>query len=219
MRKNIAELLGTFILVFAGTCAVAANSADGGAEGLVGIALAFGLAVLAMIYAIGDVSGAHINPAVSIGLCLARRTTLASILPYILCQFAGALLASLLVRVLFPNDPSNLGATLPGSTPLLQCFILETVTTFFLMFTILNVTTGAKEKGTTAGLAISAVVVLDIIIAGPLCGASMNPARSLGPAVVSGHFEHLWLYLAAPVVGAALAVLACDGIRERSKSA
>ena len=216
MRNNIAELLGTFMLVFSGTCAIAANTVDGGAEGLVGIALAFGLSVLAMIYAIGDVSGAHINPAVTIGLCLARRIPVATALPYIFCQCAGALLASLLVHVLFPNDPAYLGATLPGTgISLFQCFVLETVTTFFLVFVILNVTTGGKEKGIMAGIAISSVIVLDILFAGPICGASMNPARSLGPALVSGHLEHLWLYLTAPVLGAGLAVLACDLIRER----
>ncbi len=217
MKKYLAELIGTFMLVFAGTSAVATNSFDKGSVGLVGIALAFGLSVLAMISAIGDVSGAHINPAVTIGLFIARRIPAATLLPYIISQCVGAILASLLVHALFPNDATNLGATLPApGISLLQCFILEVVTTFFLLFVILNVTTGAKEKGLTAGIAISAVIMLDILFAGPICGASMNPARSFGPALISGHFENLWLYIVAPVVGAGIAGLACGAIREKA---
>lgn len=213
MRKNLAELIGTFMLVFAGTGAVVANNASNGAVTLVGIALAFGLIVTVVINSIGDVSGAHINPAVTIGLFLGRRIPFATVIPYIISQCIGAILASLLLHFLFPKD-AGLGGTIP-SGDVMQALILETVTTFFLMFAILNVTTGAKEKGLTAGIIIGSVVTLDILFAGPICGASMNPARSLGPALVSGHLESFWVYLAGPVLGAALAVPACSLIREK----
>jgi aquaporin Z len=134
------------------------------------------------------------------------------VLPYLGSQLTGALLASGLLQFLFPENKS-LGATLPTGSDL-QSFILETVLTFFLMLTILNVSTGAKEKGITAGIAVGAVIALEAMFAGPICGASMNPARSLAPALVSRHFEHLWIYLAAPPLGACAAMVACRCVRE-----
>ena len=205
-------MIGTFALVFAGTGAIVINEASGGAVTHVGIALTFGLIVLAMIYTVGDISGAHLNPAVTIGFWAARRLPSREVLPYIGSQLAGASLASGLLRFLFPEN-RLLGATLPAGSDL-QSFILETVLTFFLMLTILNVATGAKEKGITAGIAVGAVIALEAMFAGPICGASMNPARSLAPALVSRHFEHLWIYLAAPPLGACAAMLACRCVRE-----
>lgn len=205
MRRLAAELIGTFFLVFAGTGAIVINSASGGAITHVGIALTFGLVVLALIYALGDVSGAHFNPAVTLGFVVARRFPLGWAAAYIVMQVAGALLASLCLRFLFPTH-GNLGATLPAGD-VSQSFVLELLLTFFLMFVILCVTTGSKEKGEMAGIAIGAVIALEAMFAGPICGASMNPARSIGPAVVSGHLEHLWIYLAAPPAGALLAVV------------
>jgi aquaporin Z len=207
MKRLAAELLGTFALVFAGTGAVTINGVSGGVVSHVGVALTFGLVVLAMIYAVGDVSGAHLNPAVTLGFCAARRFAAGWVVPYILCQTAGAFLASGLLRVLFPEQPT-LGATLPAGSPG-QSFALEVVLTLLLMFVILSVSTGAKEKGITAGIAVGSVIALEALFAGPISGASMNPARSLSPAVVSGHLEGLWVYLAAPVVGTLLAVPAC----------
>jgi aquaporin Z len=208
LRQRIAaEFIGTFALVFAGTGAIVINQATGGAVTHVGVALTFGLVVLAMIYALGDVSGAHLNPAVTLGFVAARRFPTADALAYVASQCAGAFAASGLLRGLFPENPT-LGATLPAG-PAMQSFILEIVLTAMLMFVILNVSTGAKEKGITAGVAVGAVIALEALFAGPICGASMNPARSLAPAVVSGHLEHLWVYLAAPVLGAVLAVAAC----------
>jgi aquaporin NIP len=207
MKRFAAEAIGTFALVFAGTGAIVINDASGGAVTHVGIALTFGLVVLAMIYALGDVSGAHLNPAVTLGFWAARRFPAASVAPYLASQCVGAFAASMLLRFLFPAN-ATLGATLPAG-PAMQSFVLEIVLTAILMFVILNVSTGAKEKGATAGIAIGSVIALEAMFAGPICGASMNPARSLAPAVVSGHWEHLWLYVAAPVLGAFAAVLAC----------
>lgn len=207
MKKFAAEAIGTFALVFAGTGAIVINQASQGVITHVGIALTFGLVVLAMIYTLGEVSGAHLNPAVTLGFCASGRMPWGEALPYVASQCAGAFAASGLLRVLFPKD-ATLGATLPAGTAM-QSFILEVVLTAILMFVILNVSTGAKEKGITAGIAVGAVIALEALFAGPICGASMNPARSLAPAVVSGHLEHLWIYVLAPVLGAQLAVPAC----------
>jgi aquaporin NIP len=205
-------MIGTFALVFAGTGAIIINEVSGGSITHVGVALTFGLVVLAMIYTVGDVSGAHLNPAVTVGFWAARRLPGRDVLPYAGSQFAGALLASSLLRFLFPEN-KLLGATLPAGSEM-QSFILETVLTFLLMLTILSVSTGAKEKGVTAGIAVGAVIALEAMFAGPICGASMNPARSLAPALLSGHFEHLWIYLAAPLAGAWAAMPACRCVRE-----
>jgi aquaporin NIP len=214
MKKLFAEFLGTFGLVFAGTGAIVINHASNGAIGHAGIAITFGLIILAMIYTFGDVSGAHFNPAVTTGFAVAGRLPWRSVPGYVAAQVLGAFGASGLLRILFPAD-ATLGATLPAGTAL-QSFILEIVLTFFLMLVILSVSTGAKEKGITAGIAVGAVIALEAMFAGPICGASMNPARSLAPAVVSGHVEHLWLYFAGPVLGAILAVPACCGVRDSS---
>ncbi len=213
MRRYAAEVLGTFALVFAGTGAIVINDTQGGVVSHVGVALTFGLVVLAMIYALGDVSGAHLNPAVTLGFFVARRFEGRQVLPYILSQCVGALLASGLLRLLFPAHPT-LGATAPAG-PAVQSFVLEAVLTCLLMFVILSVSTGAKEKGLMAGVAIGSVITLEALFAGPVCGASMNPARSLAPALVALRVEYLWLYLLAPVLGAAVAVLACRCVRER----
>ena len=212
MKKYIAEFLGTFALVFAGTGAIVINDVSNHAITHVGIALTFGLVVMAMIYTVGDVSGAHLNPAVTIGFWMARRLERGLVLPYIVSQCLGGIAASALLRLLFLRH-STLGATLP-SGPAWQSFVLELVLTFLLMLVILNVSTGAKEKGITAGIAIGAVIGLEALFAGPICGASMNPARSLAPALVSAHIQSLWIYLAAPVLGAVLAVPACCAFRE-----
>lgn len=212
MKKLLAEFLGVFALVFAGTGAIVINEASGGVIGHAGIALTFGLIVLAMIYTFGDVSGAHLNPAVTVAFAAARRFPLSSVPGYIGAQIAGGLVASGLMRVLFVES-GTLGATLPSGSSS-QSFILEVVLTAILMLTILSVSIGAKEKGVTAGIAIGLLIALEAMFAGPISGASMNPARSLAPAIVSGHTEHLWVYLTAPVIGALVAVPLCIGVRE-----
>lgn len=204
MRKYIAEAIGTFALVFCGTGAIVINQETGGTVSHAGIAITFGLIVMAMIYALGNISGAHLNPAVSIAFAIAGRFPLKQVAPYIISQVAGAILASLALKLLFPAN-QLLGATLPMGSAM-QSFGLELVLSFFLMLVIINVATGSKEQGMFAGLAIGSTVLLEAMFAGPICGASMNPARSFAPALVSGHFEHLWIYLAATVAGMVIAV-------------
>src|SRR5260221_8826857 len=152
MERFAAEFLGTFALVFAGTGAIIIDNVSGGAVSHVGLGLTFGLVVLAMIYAVGDVSGAHLNPAVTLGFFVARRLNLGLVAPYVACQCGGAILASATLRMLF-GDHATLGATLPAGSNM-QSFVLESILTFFLMFVILRVSTGAKEKGITAGIAV-----------------------------------------------------------------
>jgi aquaporin NIP len=207
VNKLAAEFFGTFALVFAGTGAIVINDVTGGAVTHAGIALTFGLVVLAMIYTVGDVSGAHLNPAVTIGFFAAGRCDLSTVLSYIASQLLGGTAASLLLRFLFPQD-GTLGITQPAGS-LLQSFILEAVLTFLVMWVVLSVSSGAKEKGITAGIAVGSVIGLEAMFAGPICGASMNPARSFAPALVSMHFQNLWIYLAAPVLGALIAVPVC----------
>lgn len=211
-RWMAAEFVGTFALIFAGTGAIVVNSASGGQVTHIGIALTFGLVVLAMIYAVGDVSGAHLNPAVTLGFAFAGRFPARGVAPYILAQCAGAFAASGVLQFLFPGN-ATLGATLPAGT-VGQSFVFEVILTLLLMFVILTVATGAKERGLMAGVAVGSVVALEALFAGPICGASMNPARSLAPAAVSGQLDHVWVYLTAPVVGACLAVGVCGCIHE-----
>lgn len=204
MKKYAAEFLGTFALLFCGTGAIIINQESGGVISHVGISITFGLIVMAMIYTFGHISGAHLNPAVTIAFALAGRFPFRNILPYIVSQLVGAFLASSLLRYLFP-DNVTLGATLPSGT-VGQSFIFEAILTYFLMLVIIHVATGSKEQGMFAGIAIGSTVLLEAMFAGPICGASMNPARSLSPAIVSGHTEYLWVYIVAPIIGAALAI-------------
>jgi len=203
-RKLLAEFLGTYALVFTGTGAIVIDTLSGGAITHLGVALCFGLVVMILIDAFGDLSGAHFNPAVSLGFTFARRFPLRDLVSYISAQIAGALAASISLHLLFPAS-QTLGATFPAGSAG-QSFILELLLTLFLMLVILNVSHGAKEKGITAGIAIGATIGLEALFAGPICGASMNPARSLAPALISGHPEHLWIYLTAPIAGALAAV-------------
>jgi aquaporin Z len=213
MRKLAAEAFGTFCLVFAGTGAVVVNDASGGVVTHVGVALTFGLVVLAMIHSLGDVSGCHLNPAVTLGFWAAGRFEGRMIAPYAAAQCVGAVTASLALRAMFPDHPT-LGATLPSGTAA-QSWAMEFVLTAVLMFVILAVSTGPKEAGVLAGVAVGSVIALEALFAGPVSGASMNPARSLAPALAAWRLEHLWVYMTAPVLGAAAGVLACGLIRGR----
>jgi len=205
MKKYLSEAIGTFALVFCGTGAIIINEVSGGTVTHLGVAMTFGLIILGMIYALGDLSGAHFNPAVTIGFTVAGSFPVKNVVPYILSQSVGALLASCLLKYLFPQN-MHLGATLPSGTDL-QSFWLEIVLTYFLMFVIIRVATGSKETGIMAGIAIGSIVGLEAAFAGPICGASMNPARSLAPAIVSGDLHSIWVYVTAPFIGSVLAVL------------
>jgi aquaporin NIP len=204
MKKYLSELLGTYALVFAGTGAIVIDQQTQGSITHVGIAITFGLVVMSMIYTFGDISGAHLNPAVSIAFTVAKKFPARLLVPFIVSQLTGAVLASLTLKLLFPAN-QLLGATIPAGS-VVQSFVLEFILTFFLMLVIINVATGSKEQGLFAGLAIGSVVGLEAMFAGPVCGASMNPARSFGPAIVSGHLEFLWIYLTATTLGAIMAI-------------
>jgi aquaporin Z len=204
MKKYLAEAIATFILIFVGTGSVVVNEVSGGQVTHVGISLTWGLLVMAMIYAVGDTSGAHMNPAVTFGFWLSRRLPARAILPYLASQMAGALAASALLRMMF--HAQALGGTHPSGSAM-QSFALEIVLTAILMFVVLSVASGPKEKGLLAGVAIGGVIAFEVLFAGPISGASMNPARSLAPAIVGGSLGGVWIYLLAPLVGSALGVL------------
>lgn len=208
----VAEAVGTYALVLAGTGAIIINDLYGGALGHLGIALVFGMVVMAMIYAVGEVSGAHFNPAVTLGFVAAKRMPLSEAPLFIVAQLTGAILASASLWALLPEHPT-MGATLPSGSQG-QSFGFEIILTAILMFVILCVSTGAKEKGISAGAAIGATVGLEALFAGPVTGASMNPARSIAPALFSGELNDLWIYIAAPIIGAMLAVMICRHVHD-----
>lgn len=203
-RRLGAEVFGTFCLVFAGTGAAVVNEVTGGGVTHVGVALTFGLVVMALVYALGHVSGCHINPAVTLGLWAAGRFSWLAVLPYMGSQCVGALLASGTLRMLFPES-CTLGTTLPAGSDS-QSLILEFLLTMILMFVILSVSAGGGDEKLLAGIVIGGVIGFEALFAGPISGASMNPARSLAPAVVSMHLDQVWIYILGPIAGALLAV-------------
>jgi len=208
MQKELwAEFIGTYCLLFAGTGAIIINDKSGGAITHVGIAMTFGLIVFVMIAALGDVSGAHMNPAVTFGLFLAGRIPGHRVIPYVVSQLIGAIVSSATLMALFPQHPT-LGGTMPAGS-VFQSLLLEILLTAMLMFVILSVTDGEKSKKITAGMAIGSTIALAALFAGPVSGASMNPARSLAPALVAWQLNALWIYLAGPALGAILGVLLC----------
>ncbi|GAA0870916.1 hypothetical protein GCM10009117_00610 [Gangjinia marincola] len=212
LKKYIAEFIGTFAMVFCGTGAMVVNDVTSGVVTHPGVAFTWGLIVMGMIYAFGDISGAHFNPAVTIGFAYAKKFPWKEVPKYALIQCLAAIAASLMVLLLFPEH-ETLGATIP-TIELWRAFIVEVLLTFFLMVVIINVSTGAKEIGVIAGIAVGGIILLEAMFAGPITNASMNPARSLGPALVSGNLKELWLYLTAPVIGAILAVISCKTVKD-----
>jgi MIP family channel proteins len=206
-RRLAAEAFGTFCLVFAGTGAAVVDEVTGGGVTHVGVALTFGLVVMAMVYSLGKASGCHINPAVTVGLAAAGRFERALVLPYIGGQCLGAFLASGTLRLLFPESVT-LGATLPARGDL-QSLVLEFILTLILMVVILAVSSGGEEMKPLGGVVIGGVIGLEALFAGPISGASMNPARSLAPAVVAMQLDHVWVYIVAPVAGALASVPLC----------
>ena len=214
--KYLAEIIGTFVLVFCCTGVIIFNQLSGGTViGHLGISITTGLTVAAMIYTVGDISGAHMNPMVTFAFYLAKDFPAKQIFPYVLAQGIGAFLASFSLKILFSTSPT-LGETMPSVSDN-SAFVLEVILAFILVFVILHVAKGSKEQGMFAGLAIGSTVLLEAMFAGPICGASMNPARSLAPAIVSGHLEHLWIYLLAPVLGMLVAIPLFKAVRGPSK--
>lgn len=211
LKACVAEFIGTFGLVFAGTGAIIINEMSSGQIGHLGIALTFGLIVMAMIYALGHISGAHINPAVTIAFALAKHFPWKNVPIYCLFQVAGAICASLLLKATLGSH-ANLGATLPAGSDA-QSFVLEILLTFFLMLVVMSVATDVRAVGSAAAIAIGATVALEAIFAGPITGASMNPARSFGPALVGWIWQSQWLYLVGPIIGAAGAALVYRWLR------
>jgi MIP family channel proteins len=216
-QRAVAEAIGTFALVFAGTGAVVINAETNGAVGHVGVALTFGLIVMAMIYATGHISGAHINPAVTIAFWAARHFPSQLVPVYLIAQIVGAVSASLLLRVMFGNLAS-LGATQPRDGAG-QSFALEIVLTFVLMFVIMAVATDVRAVGQSAAIAIGGTVGLEALFAGPISGASMNPARSLAPAIVANHWDSQWTYVVGPIAGALIGAFVYAALREPVRSA
>jgi MIP family channel proteins len=209
------EGIGTFALVFAGCGAIVADATHRGALGAVGISLVFGLIIMVMIYAGGHLSGAHYNPGVTIAFALGRHFPVREALAYVAAQLTGAVLGALLLLSAWSDKPANLGATVP-SVGVGTALLYEVVLTAFLMFVITAVATDTRAVGAAAAIAIGGTVGLDALFGGAITGASMNPARSLGPALVSGTWTDFWVYVAGPVAGAAVGVFAYKAVRGES---
>jgi aquaporin NIP len=210
LRRLVAEFIGTFALVFAGAGAVMVD-AKTGQLGHLGVAITFGLVIMAMIYAVGHISGAHFNGAVTFAFALSRHFPWPRALGYWTAQLAGAIAAALLLRASLGNI-ADVGATQPSGSQA-QSFLWELVMTAFLMFVILAVATDTRAVGEAAAVAIGGTIALDAIFGGPISGASMNPMRSFGPAIASGNFHAIWLYILAPLVGASIGALAYQFVR------
>lgn len=226
LKKCIAEFIGAFAIVLGGCGAIAANQISGGAVTHVGIAITFGLIVMTMVYAVGHISGAHLNPAVTLAFSAARQFPRRQILPYIAAQCLGAIAASLIhlstlspvLAATAPGAVLDLGVTQPAGGAFVTAFVWELLLTFLLMFVIMAVATDYRAVGKAAGLAIGGTIGFEAMFAGPICGASMNPARSLGPALVSGNWHHFLAYVAGPVLGAVAAAclynfIRCEAVR------
>ena len=212
LRRSLAEGLAAFALVFAGCGAIIADTVHAGALGGIGVSATFGLVIMAMIYATGHLSGAHINPAVTVAFTLSRHFPLRDALAYIAAQLAGATVAAFVLLAAWSDKPAQLGATVP-SVGAGTALLYEIVLSAFLMFVIVAVATDTRAVGAAAALAIGGTVGLDALFGGPITGASMNPARSFGPALASGTWHDFWIYLVGPIVGAALGALAYQLVR------
>lgn len=214
MKKLISEFLGTFAMIFCGCGAMTINEITNGSISHVGVAITWGLIVMSMIYAFGETSGAHFNPAVTIGFAFAKKFSWKDVPKYILAQAIGAIFASFLLWFLFPES-QFLGETTPADGfPPYKAAILEFLLTFFLMVVIVNVSTGSKEIGTMAAIAVGGIILLEAMFAGPITKASMNPIRSIAPAIFTGNFQYLWLYITAPILGAITAVSSCKLVKD-----
>lgn len=210
--KYLAEAVGSYCLVFAGTGAIIVNTITHGGVTPVGVSLVFGLVVLAMVYTVGHISGAHLNPAVTLGFYAAGRLAVAEVPAYILAQLIGAVSASATLKLMFWGNPGGLGLSVPTG-PWPQAFLMELILTAMLMLVIMGVATDHRAEGTMAGVAIGATICFEALLGGPVSGASMNPARSFGPALLSLDFTNHWIYWLAPILGSTTGVWAYQAIR------
>ncbi|XP_007025281.2 PREDICTED: aquaporin NIP1-2 [Theobroma cacao] len=201
MQKLMAEVLGTYFLIFAGCASVVVNVNNEKVVSLPGISMVWGLAVMVLVYSVGHISGAHFNPAVTIAFATCKRFPLKQVPAYISAQVLGSTLAAGTLRLLFNGTHDVFFGTSPQGSDL-QAFVMEFIITFYLMFIISGVATDNRAIGELAGLAVGATVLLNVMFAGPITGASMNPARSLGPAIVSNNYKGIWIYLTSPTLGA-----------------
>jgi aquaporin NIP len=217
VRRAGAEAIAAFALVFAGCGAIVANAEYGGALGAVGVSLAFGLVVMAMVYATGHLSGAHINPAVTLAFTVTRHFPAREAVVYVAAQLAGAIAAALALAAVWTGKPAALGATVP-TVAAGSALVYELILTAILMFVIVAVATDTRAVGAAAAIAIGGAVGLDALFGGPVTGASMNPARSLGPALVAGEWTAFWVYVVGPLTGATLAALAYEAVRGTAES-
>ncbi|KAJ8761224.1 hypothetical protein K2173_001280 [Erythroxylum novogranatense] len=201
VQKLIAELFGTYFLIFAGCSSVTVNQNFDKVVTLPGISMVWGLAVMVLVYSVGHISGAHFNPAVTLAFATCKRFPWKQVPAYIACQVGGSTLAAGTIRLLFTGDQNKFTGTMPAGSDI-QSFVVEFIITFYLMFVVSGVATDNRAIGELAGLAVGATVLLNVMFAGPISGASMNPARSLGPAIVWHKYKGIWIYLVSPTIGA-----------------
>ncbi|XP_057431799.1 nodulin-26-like [Lotus japonicus] len=216
-QKLVAEVVGTYFLIFAGCAAIVVNLGHDKVVTLPGIAIVWGLVVMVLVYTLGHISGCHLNPAVTIAHATTKRFPLKQVPTYILAQLVGATLASGTLRLIFNGKENHFPGTLASGSDL-QAFVVEFITTFYLMFVISGVATDNRAIGELAGLAIGSTILLNVMIAGPITGASMNPARSLGPAIVHNEYKGIWVFMVAPVLGAVTGTWVYNCIRYTNKS-
>ncbi|KAH9627291.1 hypothetical protein KSS87_013536 [Heliosperma pusillum] len=216
LQKMIAEVIGTYFLIFAGCGSATVNMDSNKMITFPGIAIVWGLVVMVMIYAVGHISGAHFNPAVTIAFAICRRFPWKQVPAYVFSQVLGATLASGSLRLIFNGHQTQFAGTLPAGSNL-QSLVVEFIITFYLMFVISGVATDNRAIGELAGLAVGATILLNVMFAGPISGASMNPARSLGPAIVANHYKSLWIYIVGPMAGAICGALVYNLIRFTDK--
>ncbi|KAK9714509.1 hypothetical protein RND81_06G099800 [Saponaria officinalis] len=216
LQKMIAEILGTYFLIFAGCGSVTVNLDSDKMITFPGIAIVWGLVVMVMVYAVGHISGAHFNPAVTVAFAICRRFPWKQVPAYVFCQLLGATLASGTLRLIFNGHQTQFAGTSPAGSNL-QSLVVEFIITFYLMFVISGVATDNRAIGELAGLAVGATILLNVMFAGPISGASMNPARSIGPAIVSSHYKGLWIYIVGPMAGAICGALVYNLIRFTDK--
>ncbi|KAK1320520.1 hypothetical protein QJS10_CPA03g00441 [Acorus calamus] len=216
IQKVIAEIIGTYFVIFAGCGSVAVNKIYDGTVTFPGICLTWGLIVMVMVYSVGHISGAHFNPAVTITFTIFRRFPYKEVPLYIIAQLLGSVLASGSLRLIFESHTPHFFGTIPAGSDV-QSLILEVILTFLLMFVISGVATDNRAIGELAGLAVGATITLNVFVGGPISGASMNPARTLGPAIVMNHYKGLWVYIVGPIVGAVLGASAYNLIRFTDK--